>query len=357
MVLTSIFRFIAKSHPPMKRYRHWYILALLLIPGSASSGGLGSGPVLDMHLHAGTADQNGPPGQFICVPMLAWLPTPDPARTWPEQFMEAMMNPPCDDPIPGSMTDDELMQASIEELVRSNAVGVLSGPPERVRQWVAAAPERFIPSLQLNLQRDPYDANAARALLSDGGFMVLGEVSNQYVGIGPDDPRMMPFWDLAAELDIPVAIHMGTGPPGTAALSPGYLVSKGNPLLLEPVLARHPTLRVSIMHMAQGFEDELRMILYSYPNVYVDIGALMWLHTERDFERMLGALVDAGWGGRIMHGSDQMNWPGLISRSIEIIRNSAYLSDEQKEAILFSNAVRFLKLDPQEIRRRAMGKP
>ncbi|MEE4297837.1 MAG: amidohydrolase family protein [Pseudomonadales bacterium] len=311
------------------------------------------GPVLDVHLHAATADMNGPPGQAVCVPMLAHLPTPDPAVPWPRQFMGAMMNPRCEDPVVGPSTDDEVMRQTIEQLEQNQAIGVLSGPPDRVRAWMAAAPGRFLPSLQLNLARDPYGPEEVRSLLTDGGFLVIGEISNQYQGIGPDDERMDGFYAVAAELDVPVAIHMGTGPPGAAMLMPSYRVRLGDPMLLEPVLAKYPNLRVTIMHMAEGFPSQLKTLLYTYPNVYVDIGGLSWMRTAEEFERTLLDLVDAGFGGRIMFGSDQMNWPGLITPAIDVIRESPYLTDAEKEAILWSNAVRFLKLDDAEMRKRA----
>jgi predicted TIM-barrel fold metal-dependent hydrolase len=107
--------------------------------------------------------------------------------------------------------------------------------------------------------------------------------------------------------------------------------------------------------MAEGFQDELKVVLYTYPTVYVDIGGLMWMRPVEDFERMVRDLVDAGYAGRLMFGSDQMNWPGLISRSIEIVRNADYLAEEQKEGILFSNAARFLKMDEASLSSRALG--
>lgn len=42
----------------------------------------------------------------------------------------------------------------------------------------------------------------------------MGEVGTQYAGILPTDERLAPYWELAEQLDIPVGIHVGTGPPG-----------------------------------------------------------------------------------------------------------------------------------------------
>jgi predicted TIM-barrel fold metal-dependent hydrolase len=45
-----------------------------------------------------------------------------------------------------------------------------------------------------------------------------------------------------------------------------------------------------------------------------------------------------------MYGTDQLQWPKLMSYSTSIIQNADYLSPEQKRDILYNNAVRFLRL-------------
>lgn len=205
------------------------------------------------------------------------------------------------------------------------------------------------------MNRDPYSAEDAREYFADGGFLVLGEVTNQYAGIEPDDPRMRPFWAMAEEMNIPVQIHMGSSPPGTVALATDYRLSAGNPLLLEPVLARHPGLRISIQHMAEGFNDELIMMLWTYPQLYTDIGGILWSKGCEFFYRQLKSVVDAGFGNRVTFGADAMTWPGLISRSAEIVEAAEFLTERQKQDILFNNAVRFFGLDADDMRRRALG--
>ena len=76
---------------------------------------------------------------------------------------------------------------------------------------MAAAPDRFIPSLRFKIGRDDISPQEMRRLLEQREFAVLGEIANQYAGIAPDDERMAPYWALAEELGIPVAIHMGEG--------------------------------------------------------------------------------------------------------------------------------------------------
>jgi uncharacterized protein len=53
----------------------------------------------------------------------------------------------------------------------------------------------------------------------------------------------------------------------------------------------------------------------------------------------------------VMFGSDQMVWPGVIERSIVVIEEAPFLSEEQKRDILYNNAARFLRLSEAEIAR------
>lgn len=150
------------------------------------------------------------------------------------------------------MTDDELMNQTIEVMHRLNIIGVLSGPePDRIAAWVAEAPERFIHGLVLEFGETGANvsADSLRRLHVEGRLDVLGEVVNQYAGIAPNDERLEPYWALAEELDIPVGIHTGTGPPGAIYLGfEGHRAELDSPLTMEDVLVRHPRLRVYLMH-------------------------------------------------------------------------------------------------------------
>src|SRR5688500_4968459 len=83
-------------------------------------------PVIDMHLHAGSADDNGPPPLAICTSPTE-LATWDPARPFAEGFMARLKNPPCADPVWSPKTDAELVSQTIAAMTRRNVYGVLSG--------------------------------------------------------------------------------------------------------------------------------------------------------------------------------------------------------------------------------------
>ena len=179
----------------------------------------------------------------------------------------------------------------------------------------------------------------------------FGEIGLQYMGIRPDDARMEPYWQMAEEFDLPVGIHMGSGPPGiateprlTALTAPQYRMSMGDPLLLEDVLVRHKNLRLFVMHAGWPRLESMIALLAMYPNVYVDISALS---DPRVVPRVsclkyLRELVENGFGSRIMFGSD---FPSEAGRGVTLIMEAEFLTMDQKTDILCGNAARFLKLD------------
>jgi len=124
---------------------------------------------------------------------------------------------------------------------------------------------------------------------------------------------------------------------------------------MENVLVRHPKLRVYLMHAGYPMLDELRALLFSHPQVYVDVASIVYTEPRPAFYRWLQALVEAGYGDRIMFGSDQMIWPGVIEPSIRAIEEAPFLSAAQRRDILYENAARFLRLSAEErARHRAM---
>jgi len=321
------------------------LLALLAAPAAAQE----RLPILDMHLHALAADAQGPPPLAMCTP-IERFPAWDPTTPYGEAFIARFKTPSCPDPVWSPMTDEEVMTQTLEVMERRNVIGVLSGPAERMAAWRSAAPERFIPGLLFQVGDGAPSADSLRGIHERGELAVLGEVTNQYAGIAPDDERMEPYWALAEELDIPVGIHVGTGPPGVIYLGAGgYRARLHSALTMEEVLVRHPRLRVYLMHAGYPMLDDLLALMYAHPQVYVDVGVIVYTQPRAAFYRYLRGISEAGFGNRVMFGSDQMVWPGVIERAIAVIEEAPFLSAEQKRAVLYDNAARFLRLSEDEI--------
>lgn len=242
---------------------------------------------------------------------------------------------------------------------------VLSGLLDDLRAWERVDPGRYLPSLVFpcaggrapitgrscfNTSADLPDTTWLREELQAGRIRGFGEMSPAYMGMSPADARLEPYWRLAEEFDIPVAIHMGFGPPAAAYesspapfKSPGYRIAVGDPLLLEDVLLKHRRLRLLVMHAGWPRLEPMLALLYAHPGVHVDLAGLHARLPAAEYERYLRGLVQAGFADRILFGSDFLYAAGA---GIDAILEADLLTPGQKAAILCANAARFLRLDP-----------
>ena len=324
--------------------RRKLVLALMLVV--ATPAWAGGGPIIDMHVHAYALEL--PPGTPACP---GDQPVPvAPVDPREEVDFAAMGN--CPRPIFASKDAESLMRDSIAALRRHDVrVAMTEGPIERVAQWQAQAPDLVLPGVGFGRSTGDYSIAELRQLHAQGRLKVLGEGYLQYRGKRPDDPAFAPYFALAEELDIPVGIHLGEGPPGTARF-PGYAdyrVGVGSPLGLEPLLLKYPKLRIYVMHYGSPLVDEMIAMLFAYPNLYVDIACNDWAFPRAQFHDALKRMVDAGMGKRILFGSDQMYWPDAIGEAIKSVETADFLSAEQKRDILYNNAARFLRLSKAEV--------
>lgn len=311
-------------------------------------------PVIDVHVHALHADDQGPPPLSIGAPFRQ-LGINDPKDDFRGVFMKALKSQMwADHYITSPTTDDSLRQMTLAVLQRNNVYAVTSGDIETVRKWKSEAPSRIISSIDWTFglaERTGLKLDSLKKLLKSGEFKVFGEISIQYEGYSASDSAFEPYLAMAERLDIPVGIHVGPGPPGAPYIfAENYRAKLHSPLLLEEALLRHPKLRVYAMHAGWPMLDDMLATLYTHPQLYVDIGVICYMIPRKEFYYYLERLVNAGFGKRIMFGSDNMIWPQAIELGIQAITTAAFLSEAEKRDILFNNAARFLRLTEKEIK-------
>ncbi|MGH9805204.1 MAG: amidohydrolase family protein [Candidatus Acidiferrales bacterium] len=274
-------------------------------------------PIIDVHLHALPVDFLG------------------------EEFDVPGMTRPA--------SDEVNLRAALAGLERYNIIrAIVSGPLELVERWRQADPERLVGSPVFPHFFPPPSLDRIREDVRTNRIGALGEITAQYGGLSPSDPQLEPIFALAEELDLPVGIHTGLGPPGSPYhCCPEFRMDLGRPLLLEELLVRHPRLRVYLMHAGYPHQAETVALLSMYPQVYADIAVLNWALPREEFHTYLRGLIRAGLGNRLMFGSDQMVWPEAIGMAIEGVESAEFLSAEQKRDIFCRNAARFLRLDLQ----------
>ena len=299
-------------------------------------------PVIDVHVHA--MDESFPGGGPMCPNEAKFLASDPKTKEAPFGWDVEECTPKLYPAEKG-----EYLKDMVGEMKRLNVTAVVFGDPKSVQKWKDAAGDRVIPGTSFNERMQPgarVSLDELRKDFTTDGFKVMGEIGLQYEGLSPSDPSVDKYFALAEELDIPVAIHMGTGGSGRANVtSPKFRGSMGNPLLLEDLLARHPKLRVQVMHAGYPMMDNMLTLLQANSHVYVDVAGLIWSYPLKEVNRYIQRLVEAGFEDRVMFGTDQMEWPKLMAYSISIIQNADYLTPEQKRDILYNNAARFLRLE------------
>lgn len=298
------------------------LLVLTCLP-IGSGAFAATAPIIDMHLHAFGFDEYG-------------YPAP------PNEITGR---------IPELGSDETVMQATIDAIREAGIVRVVvSGPLKHARNWRSSLPNAALVGAYMGPRDALPSVEKLRELVRAGEISVLGELGLQYRGLSPVSPELDAYWALANEFDLPVAIHTGLGDSGTPyGCCPDFRARLGNPLLLEDFLVRYPKLRVYLMHAGYPFLQETKAILSIYPQVYVDVAVINWAIPRPEFHTYLRALIDAGFADRIMFGSDQMVWPEAIKLAIQGIESADFLSTEQKRAIFYDNAARFLRLSDEDI--------
>jgi len=266
-------------------------------------------PVIDVHLHARTADE-------------AWA---------------------------------EVVRSMDEHGV---ALAVLSVHEPALMARVEADPDRFLAGPAFPCHGGAYPAGGPcfgetdgwpdpewlREQYETGRMTTMGELFQVYRGIAPDDPRLAPYWALAAELDVPVGVHIGRGPPPQArapGCCPEFDDDFGDPSLLRPVLERHPDLRVWLMHAGGAFLDETIALMRDHPTVYAEMSVVNSIAPPPAEAAALAAFRAAGLLDRVMLGSDNRPLGPILERL-----ERAPLSDEERAGIRCGNAARFLRLEP-----------
>ena len=254
--------------------------------------------------------------------------------------------------------------AEMDAVGMSRAVLFINEPSD-IADWGEAAPGRFLigptfPCVALRVEREQScdwggqdwpDIDWLRAQYESGAMSVMGEMLFVYAGVAPADPRMEPYWALAAEFDIPVGVHINRGPPEDspsrpAGCCPNFDSDLGDPSLLRHVLEKHPELKIWLQHAGfpatPRFDDidyleETFALLADYPNVYVDMTALHSVAPPPVHEAAVRAFLDHGFIDRVMFGTD--NWEA--APIIERYGAMSFLNENQKRGIFYDNAARF----------------
>jgi aminocarboxymuconate-semialdehyde decarboxylase len=238
---------------------------------------------------------------------------------------------------------------------------------EKISQWCAKHPDRFVGMATLALQHPDLAAEQldhAVKKLGLRGAAIGGSVEGQELS----DRKFDPFWAKAEELGVPLFMHPQPAPGTTQnqrLQGKGVLNNTiGNPLettvflshlIFEGTLDRFPGLKICAAHAggyltsytgrsdalcgrAGGNGDDCRT-LKKKPSEY--FRRELFVDTMIFREEGLRHLVAEAGVSQIVYGTDYpFDWPV----GVDFVLNAKFLSDADKTAILGGNAARLLKI-------------
>ena len=250
----------------------------------------------------------------------------------------------------GSVNAEKHMQETFASFKKNDIVkAVVSGNPESVENWINEDKNQIVIRGILMYSADDYGMDTVRfeQMIKDKKIEIFGEVAPYYVGKTLNDSSWQPYLRICEKYDIPVAVHSAGGDPGgTYSWAPKARLAVSDPFLIEDILIRYPKLRIYLMHSGESYyENALRLMAY-YPQLYSDLGVLLWVEPmdQRYARLFLKAAKESGYLNKVMFGSDQMTWPYAIEKSIRFLNSLSFLTKQDKEDILYNNAVRFLNM-------------
>ena len=174
----------------------------------------------------------------------------------------------------------EYLKDVLAEMKRLNVTAVVFGDPASVQKWKEAAPDRVIPGTSFSdgqKRGERASIEDLRKTFTSARFKVMGEIGLQYEGLSPSDPSVDKYFCVGRGTR-----HSGCHPYGHGRIGGrmsrrlSFVAQWGNPLLLEDLLAKHPKLRVQVMHAGYPMIDNMRTLLQANSHVYVDVVGLIW---------------------------------------------------------------------------------
>ncbi len=301
--------------------------------------------VVDMHLHTGTWEGMTPHFQDRVAERVPR------AFKWVMPWLTPWI-------LGGKSILRELDSAGISgggvfALYSPHSTGIASN--ELVAEEIALAPGRLFGFASPRV--DQWNINAAEQL----GRLEAALQQPQFIGVKLahahqqirfDDERFYPIYEIAGRLHKPIYLHTGTSPnPGTR-LEPPY----ADPAYLEDAIRRYPDTIFILGHT--GYDSDRQALTYTdsalrlaatYPNAYLEPGALGAKRAEGVLGDFLARVKAAGVIDKLIYGSDGPQAPGYVKghlkRFVAGMEQGGYSVDEMR-AILAGNFCRVFGLPP-----------
>ena len=263
------------------------------------------------------------------------------ADIWPESFWHIFRRYKTDHIFEKGQTVEglfqEMEQGGVEKIILSSFVfegrTILSN--DEAGQLSVKYPDKFSFACTVD-PRDYMEAyREVERCVKEYGCKALRlepyAYGNGKVGVPPNDKMYYPLYAKCIELDIAVVLQVGhTGP-----LLPSEC---GRPIYLDEVALTFPELRIAGAHLGQPWHEEMMILAWKFPNVYVETSARpakFWPESFKEFVATYGQ-------DKVLWGTDYPLLP--FKRCVDDVED-LNLDIKAKTKLLRDNAIRFFKLN------------
>lgn len=182
-----------------------------------------------------------------------------------------------------------------------------------------------------------------REYLSEGSIRGL-KLYPGYEPFYPNDKKLQPVYELAAEFGVPVMIHSGD------TYDPRGKIKFSHPIHIDDVAVDHPDVNIVICHIGNPWIRDCMEVVYKNKNVYTDISGLVLgdftdrfeVYMRKQLQEMLLYGVEPD---KVLYGTD---WPISSMRSYLDFMEELTIPDREKRKIFFENAAKLFKLPVAE---------
>ena len=179
-----------------------------------------------------------------------------------------------------------------------------------------------------------------RTLLEGGGVRAL-KLYPGYQAFHVYDPQLRGVYQLAAEFELPVMIHMGDTYDKRGKLKYTH------PLTVDEAAVDFPDVQFVICHMGNPWLMDAAEVIYKNENVSGDISGFTLGSFEERFERLMIAkmrevIAYANGTAGLLYGTD---WPICDMASYLRFVEKLELDAQEAEDLLWRNSARLFRLD------------
>lgn len=167
-------------------------------------------------------------------------------------------------------------------------------PNDYIADYVKRDPGKLIGFMSID-PNEPNPVNEIERCYYNLGLKGI-KLAPMYQNFHPHDNSVVPIYQKAQELNLPIIFHMGATYVRIAPLK--YTT----PILLEDIALQYPNLKIVIAHVAHPWEAEALVLIRKQPNVYCDVSALFYRPWQ--FYNTMMLAIEYGVTHKLLFGSD-----------------------------------------------------